>query len=133
MIETRTQDQQLLADYLHAQEVARLADQVADEAKARLMAYMSLHGQKSAAVVDDDGLTYKATYVQRERDVFHENAFRAEVGEEVFNRYTVRKVDKKLIEQAMDTGELDPLLVGKFVTTMKDAPYLRLSKGDTGE
>lgn len=73
-------------------------------------------------------MTYSVTFVQAERVELDEKGLRKALTARVFDKYTVKKLDKKALEEAMGRGEVDPMVVAKFVSTKKGLPYLRYSE-----
>lgn len=70
------------------------------------------------------GVVKVLTYVQQHQTDIDEPGLRKALTAKVFDRYTVRKLDRKRMEQAMDTGEVDPITVSRFVTQRPKKPYL---------
>lgn len=80
-----------------------------------------------------DGIRYQATYVQREVSVINEAALRRELTAKVYDKYTVKKLDRKKLEQAMDDGAVDPMKVLNHVHMEKSAPYIKYTEGKAEE
>lgn len=77
--------------------------------------------------VDDGGKVYRATFVQASVPIIDEAGLEAEIGTEVFERYCKRVLDRKALEAAMETGDVDPFQVGKHVTERKNKPSVRFT------
>jgi len=75
----------------------------------------------------------KLTYVRSTTTEIDEKGLRKALTAKVFDRYTVKKLDKKAMEAAMDTGEVDPVIVSKFVTLKPRKPYLTYKESEVKE
>lgn len=73
------------------------------------------------------------TYVQTKRYTVDEKGLRRALTAKVYDKYTVKTLDKKALEAALDTGELDPLTVSRFVTEIENRPYLRFTEKEATE
>jgi ATP-dependent Clp protease ATP-binding subunit ClpA len=51
----------------------------------------------------------------------------------VFDRYTVKKLDRKRMEEAMDTGAIDPVTVSRYVELKPSRPYLEYREKEITE
>ena len=121
--EGMTQPDQLVADYLAAREARDDAQRVFTELEGRLVKQMEADQRKSFKWVDD-GMVNSLTYVQGKTTYVDEPGLRRALRAKVFDRYTKRVLDKKAMERAMDTGEVDPITVSRFVTETLKKPYL---------
>lgn len=72
----------------------------------------------------------KITFVQRETPEIDEKGLRRALTAKVYDKYTVKKLDRKSLENAMDTGAVDPMTVSRFVTMKSSKPYLKFSEGE---
>lgn len=77
--------------------------------------------------VTDGGKVYRATYVQATTHTIDEEGLRKELGEELYREYCKLVLDRKMVEAAMEEGQLDPRLVGKHVTERKNKPSVRFT------
>jgi hypothetical protein len=82
---------------------------------------------KNAVWTDAKGMNSSLTYVKPTRVDIDEEGLAQALTPEVFDRYTVRKLDKAKMEKAMDTGEIDPAVVAPYVLTRVSKPYLKYS------
>lgn len=118
----------LLDDFLRAK-----AD--ADRANARLRAVEHLlmdhmeRNQVKSAVVEDSDLVHRVTFVQRDVIKIDEKGLRRALKAKVYDQYTVKKLDRKALEGAMERGEVDPMIVSQYATVEKSSPYLRYTEG----
>lgn len=88
--------------------------------------------QKSTSTVDG-GKRYQATYVQGETTSIDEAGLRKELGATKFRKYTTEKLDRKKLEAALELGEVDPIVVGRFVQVKASNPYLRFTEKEAGD
>jgi len=129
---TQTRDRD---DLLRRYAEARRAEEDAKRRRAlveeELMAEMTKSQLKSTST-RDGGKRLQVTYVQGETASIDEAGLRKALGATAFRKYTVEKLDRKRLEAAMDTGEVDPIVVGQFVSVAPSKPYLRFTeKEDT--
>ena len=71
-----------------------------------------------------DGKKFSTTYTQRTTNQINEEGLRKALSAQVFDRYTVKKLDKKALEKAMTDGEIDPVVVAQFVEQVPGKTYL---------
>jgi hypothetical protein len=71
-----------------------------------------------------DGHTFSATYTQRTTTQINEEGLRKAMGARVFNKYTIRKLDRKALEKAMGDGVVDPTLVAQYVEQVPGKTFL---------
>jgi len=117
----------LLREYIDAKKALDLAQNRLKKAQAVLLDQMAHDHQKSYRWTKE-GRTYGVTYVRAERVEVDEKALRKALTAKVFDKYTVRKLDRKAMEAAIDTGDIDPMVVAKHVLTKPGEPYLRYSE-----
>jgi uncharacterized protein YuzE len=118
-----TQPDLLVAQYLNAKTEY-------DKAKAH---YEDLQAQVTKQMEADHRKRYKwnqqgkvctITFVQQHQTDIDEPGLRKALTAKVFDRYTKRVLDRKAMELAMDTGEVDPVTVSRFVATRPKKPFL---------
>lgn len=78
-------------------------------------------------ILDEDDTMYRFTYVQPVSVVIDEKGLRKALGARTFDKYTVRKLNRKAMEQAMERGEVSPMVVAKYVTEKPSQPHLKYS------
>lgn len=88
--------------------------------------------QRKTAEVEDGGKKYRVTYVQGETTQVDEAGLRKALGAVTFRKYTVQKLDRKKLEDAMDSGDVDPIVVGQFVSVKPSKPFLRFTIKEAG-
>lgn len=120
---TVTAPNELVADYLRARSERDAAQARVDELGERLIKQMEADQRKSFRW-KADGLARAVTYVQKRTAVIDERGLRKALSAKVFDKYTVRKLDRKAMETAMDAGEVDPVTVSRFVTMKPGRAYL---------
>lgn len=116
-------DNPLVDDYLAAK--ARYENAKADyeELEARLVKQMEADQRKSYRW-NADGTRYNLTYVQGHTTLIDEVGLRRAMKAKNFDRYTKRVLDRKAMEAAIDAGEVDKVLVARFVTLRPNKPHL---------
>lgn len=77
--------------------------------------------------VEEGGKIYRATFTQATVPIIDEEGLRKELGEELYREYCKLVLDRKMVEAAMEDGQLDPLTVGKHVTERKNKPSVRFT------
>ena len=122
----------LLSEYLDAKAAFDLAKARLDVAASELLNSMEDKHQKSYRWTNGDRQR-SVTYVRSDRAEIDEKGLRKALTAKVFDKYTVKKLDRKAMEAAMDTGEVDPMIVSKYVTTKPGAPYLKYSERNVEE
>ena len=131
IVRTRT-DEDLLRRYAEARRAEEEAHNSRLLVEEELMASM-VKDQRKSTEVEDGGKRYRVTYVQGETSSVNEDGLRKALGAVTFRKYTVQRLDKKKLEDAMDSGDLDPVLVGQFVTVKPSKPFLRFTIKEEGD
>ena len=90
---------------------------------------MAERHQKSYKVMDGEKVR-TVTFVQQERTQIDEKGLRRALTAKVYDKYTIKKLDRKALEEAMGTGEVDPMVVSKYVSPVKGEPFLRYTEKD---
>jgi hypothetical protein len=75
-----------------------------------------------------DGLHQQVTYVKPTATKIDEKGLRKALTAKVYDKYTVKKLDRGAMEAAIDRGELDPRLVLRFVSADERQPYQKYSE-----
>lgn len=109
--------------YIAAKENANLALSAVTAAEEALSEELKRRQQKSVRVVRD-GQKFSATYTVRTTNVVDEKGLRKALSARIFDRYTVRKLDRKALEAAMSDGVVDPRVVAKYVEQVPGKSYL---------
>lgn len=74
------------------------------------------------------GMAKQVTYVQTKSYEVDEKGLRKALTAKVFDKYTVKKLERAKLEKAIDDGEVDPMVVARFVAEKPNKPYLRYSE-----
>jgi hypothetical protein len=80
--------------------------------------------QRKTVAYEEDGVKYTATYTQRTTNQINEEGLRKALTAQVYDKFTVKKLDRKALEKAMTDGEVDPVVVAKFVEQVPGKTYL---------
>ncbi len=122
-------ERDLLAEYIAARRTYEQAENHLKKLSQELADDMAQRHRKSFSLTDfDSGVTHTVTFVQAERFAVDEKGLRKALTAKVYDKYTVKKLDRKALEEAMGKGEIDPMVVAKYVDSSKGAPYLRYSE-----
>lgn len=103
------------------------ADERCRKAKDALVALMDVKDLRSEAV-SVDGSVYRATVVRSERTKIDDEGLRKAIGSRSWNKLTTRKVDAKLLEKAVISGEVQEATVSRYVTITTASAYPRITK-----
>ena len=125
-------DNELVTNYLEARARRDEAQANLDNHTARLIKQMEADQRKSFRW-DDDGLRRTVTYKQSHATEINERGLRRALTARVFDKYTKRVLDRKAMETAIDAGEIDPLVVSRFVQLRPNKPHLTYKVGEPRE
>jgi ATP-dependent helicase YprA (DUF1998 family) len=70
----------------------------------------------------------KVTMVRPETMTFDENGLRKALGAKVFNKLTTAKLDRKKLEKAIESGEIDPVVVAQNTTLILQNTHIRVTE-----
>ena len=115
------------ANRLKAEKAA--AEERYKEAEARLIKLMEAEGVRSSTK-EIEGVSIRATLVERERVTIDEPSLRKALGARLFNKLTVRKLDQGLLKQAIVDEQVDPVVVSQHSVITRDRAYVRLSMAE---
>ena len=110
-------------EYTYYRWSADQANQNCLEAEQRLLKIMEQERRKNVSV-SKDGFKFSRTYTRRVNTQIDEKGLRRALTARVFDKYTVRKLDRKKLEQAMDSGVVDPAVVARFVEQTPGKTFL---------
>lgn len=99
-----------------------------EQAQEELTRYMSAN-QRKTLTSEDGGKVYRVTFVQNVTTKINEASLKKAIGSSSWNKLTTAKLDRKKLSEAMDTGELDPYVVGMHVTEVPSKPFIRFTEG----
>lgn len=111
------------SEYVEAKRLADHAISQLDQAEAALLKVMEAK-QRKTVTVESEEKKISATYTQRMSAVIDEVGLKKRLGARVFNKHTVRKLDRKSLEAAMERGEVDPHVVAMYVDNVPGKTYL---------
>lgn len=120
----------LVIAYLKAKQRAESAQADLEELRDRLVKQMEADQRKSFRW-NADGVIHKVTFVQQHTTHVDEPGLRKALTAKVFDRYTKRVLDRKSMELAMDSGEVDPVTVSRFVTQVPKKAFLTYTNKET--
>jgi len=120
------QDPELSGAFEHYRNAKVDADQAIsrlEDAEAKLLKVLEAKQRKT--VTDKrDGLVFSATYTQRSTTQINEAGLRKALGARVFDKYTIKKLDRKAMEKAMEEGVVDPTTVAQYVEQVPGKTFL---------
>lgn len=117
------EEQTALLNYLAVRKTADRAKRFLEEAEEQLLKVMEAKRQKSFSY-SEDGTKYSVTYTQRTENKINEAALRKALTARVYDAYVVKKLDRKSLENAMSSGEVDPMVVARYVDQVPGKPFL---------
>ena len=71
--------------------------------------------------------------MQTETTKIDEEGLRKALGVKLWNKITVKKVDKAKLTTTIADGEISPELASGFLTVQKNKPYIRYTEGQKKE
>jgi hypothetical protein len=110
-------------------EVARakqnLVEAEAELAKAQenLIAHLTSVGHKSREYGG-----FRATLVKSETVKVNEAGLKKAIGARVFNKLTKAVLDKKKLEEAVEAGAIDPVILAQNSQVVEGKPFIRLTE-----
>lgn len=118
----------LIEQYATAKAYLADAEAQVKYAGKKLTEYMAANQRKSLSR-KDGGKIYRVTYVQNTSTQINEEGLKKALGAKQFHKLTTEKLDRKKLSDAMDSGEVDPMIVGAHVTEKLSAPFIRFTEG----
>lgn len=91
-------------------------------AQQRLIDYLTANRRKSATVNNR-----KFTLVVKERTIIDEDGLKKGLGARTWNSLTVRKLDRRRLEAAIESGSVDPVVVAQYSSVKRDAPFINIT------
>lgn len=120
--------QTLVTEYVEAKVALDQLQSRLNELGERLIKQMEADQRKSFRW-RAGGVQHSMTYVARTTTAIDEPGLRKALGAKIFDRYTKRVLDRKAMEAAMDSGDVDPVTVSKYVNQSLGKPYLKYTEG----
>lgn len=124
----QTAQDPVLREYVDAKAALDHAERRLKQAQDALLEQMRAKHQKSYKWTNPEGKSTSVTYVQGQTAQIDEKGLRRALTAKVFDKYTTKKLDRKRMEAAMETGEVDPMVVSRFVTMRDNNPYLKFTE-----
>jgi hypothetical protein len=124
----RTRRSEALTRFIDAKKAADHAKRELEAAEAELIESLRAAGDKSTSLTEGDKVQ-RATVVQTETTKIDEEGLRKALGVKLWNKVTVKKVDKAKLTAIIADGEISPELASGFLTVQKNKPYIRYSEG----
>lgn len=90
---------------------------------------MTENQRKTLAFVFE-GKKFSTTYTRRTTNQINEDGLRKALGASVFDKYTKKTLDKKALERAMSDGDVDPVVVARFVEQIPGKEFITFRKTD---
>lgn len=116
----------LVTRYVMALENRMQAEQAEAAARRELVEYMEANQRKTVSAETPYGKR-KVTYSRSTRITIDEKGLKKAIGAKLFNKFTVRKLDRAKLEKALDEGVVSPNTVSPYVKESYSTPYLRVT------
>lgn len=97
------------------------------KAEAELIAEMEAQEIKSTST-EICGIKYTTTATQRTSYSFDEAGLKKALGARVYNKFTIAKLDRTKLEEAVQAGAVDAGVVSQYATPTTSAQGIRLTK-----
>lgn len=115
-----------LHDVVEAREAADKANAKLKEAEHRFLALLEEQQLKSSGV--RVGKTrWLGTLTSRTTYSFNESGLRKALTAKVYDKYTVRHLDRTQLKKAVENGDVDASVVAQYTTPHTSGPFLRLT------
>lgn len=122
---------EMVAEWQIAKATVETAQERFDHLTNEITAYMITEGVKSDLVRVRDK-EWKVTVVQTERVKVDDDHLIKMIGKRLYNKVSIRKVDKKLLDDAIKEGAIDPAMISNSVVISTSKPFMRVTEY-TGE
>jgi hypothetical protein len=120
----------LLEAYIEARQHRDEAEAEFRKFEEKLVIYMEEHRRKNLELDDGEHVS-RVTYTQSTQVKVDEEGLKKHLTAPVFNKYTVRKLDRKALEKAIDEGAISSLSVTPYITVAKTKPFLKYTIKDS--
>lgn len=124
---TANEQHQAIEDY---RKLVREQEELAvalEKAKQRLIELAAVNGQKSLSTTTGDKKIV-ATVSSRTITTFDEKGLKKALGAISYKRLCKLQIDRAKLEQAVQDGDVDPVVVAQYSRITQSAPYIRLSE-----
>src|SRR4051812_20933532 len=115
--------ERLIADLAGARAQVEFAQAKVKSIEGDLIEYMQQVRRKTLKT-SQGGYLLQTTVSTRTTTSVDEKGLRKRLGAKSFDRYTKRVLDKKLLEEALESGEVDRVWVAPFVTVKTSDPFV---------
>lgn len=119
-------------NYINAKADADRASAKLAEREEVLLKLMEQDQRKTMAL-ESEGRKITATYTQRYTTEVDEKGLRKAMRAKAFDKYVIKKLDRKALERAMEVGEVDPRLVAQYAKQVQGKTFLTYRVKDTDE
>lgn len=119
-------DQVLDSLYDKRAEAADIADDIS-RLQSEALNLMDKLGVSSHSFKDASGKTHKATRQQQIRQVIDEDRLKKKIGLSLWNKITVRKMDKSKLDAFVKTGEIKAQVLADCVNENPAAPFVKVN------
>ncbi len=99
----------------------------ATEARELVTTLMEASGIKSTVVHNEDGTVTKATYVVAHRTTLDESSLQKKIGSVMWRKITSLTLDRRKLDGAIQSGEIDPMIVASVTVEVPNKPYVKVS------
>lgn len=98
-----------------------------DGVQAELIDWLDSRDQKTLSIDLPDGRNIKGTAIHGTRVIIDEPRLKKTLGAKLFNKLTKRVLDKNKLEDAMASGEVNPLDVATCSDEKHNRPYMKVT------
>jgi len=112
-----------------AQQALIAAQDEEKAARKAVVAHLEETG-KTTADLEDGDVVYNFRVSRRTTTAIDEKGLRKALGARVFDKFTERKLNRKKLEDAIDQGAVDQLVVAQYVEAKKSEPFLTFTAKD---
>jgi hypothetical protein len=121
-----------LSEYLAAKAAVDQANERLEKATRVLTERMEREHRKTYTLESGDRKA-TVTYTVRRTPVIDEAGLRKALRAPVFDKLTVRKLDRSKLEMAMSLGDVDPMIVAKYTAFRASEPFLTYRESEVHE
>lgn len=106
---------------------AEAAQERYDRARQDLLDKLQDSGRKTITVEDGDGTKLKATVVRGSNLHVVEERLKKALGAQLWKKVSVQKLDRKLLEDKIASGEVDPTVVAECTVETVRKPFVKIT------
>jgi hypothetical protein len=119
-------NEEMVLEWQIADATLKAAQERFDKITADLATAM-IDAQIKSDLVCVRGQDTKVTVVQGETLTISDSILIAAIGKRAYNKVCTQKVDRKLLENAIDKGQIDPLSVAAAITLKPKKAFVRVT------